>query len=175
MLWFFAHIHLLRKGGLVVTTKRNGKSVSCSQTCSVLQLFWILGYSLIHLSAAFVFGGRSGPSNERLDNFIQWMSYYLLLYGQIMERLLYYNISLANINHNLLSQAQEYTKTLTISSLAVQFKNWLLTCLPENVIQALVFKACFTVSVWTFCRRTMQTDYFCVWKVNEASAMLAYS
>lgn len=89
----------------------------------MLQLFWILGYSLIHLSAAFVFGGISGPSNERLDNFIQWMSHYLsmLLHGQIMERLLYYNISLANIDHNLLSQAQEYTKTFTIFSLAVLF------------------------------------------------------
>ena len=55
-------------------------------------------FNLIHLSvasaasaasAASVFGGRSGPSNERLDNFNQWMSQYILLYGQIMERLLY--------------------------------------------------------------------------------------
>lgn len=114
MLWFLPIIYLLQKGGLLVTTKRNGLIMSSSQAYSVLQLFWILGYSLIHLSAVFAFGGRSGPSKERLDNFFQWMSHYVLLYGQIKERLLYYNISLANIDHNLLSQAQEYTKTLTI-------------------------------------------------------------
>ena len=81
------------------------------------------------------------------------------------------------IDHNLLSQAQGYTctKTLTIfSSLALHFKNWLLTCLgKETVIQALVFEACFTVTVYghftekqcklitSVCEKSMKHQWLC--------------
>ena len=154
----------MQKGGLVVTTKRNGSRLSSS--LEYIQCIAIILDSVILLTVKSIYQqllSLVADLAQVMKDWITWMSHYLILYGHIMERLLYYNIPLVNIDHNLLSQAHEYMKTLIIFSLAVHFKNWLLTCsarecYPGFGVQSLLYNN----SEWTFYRKAMQTDYFCV-------------